>query len=145
LNGAATVWALEGASTIGNVVVTFLDSRNSDGVVVVGTHANGVYSSSGSVNVGSDKDVPSTFTLEQNYPNPFNPTTKIGFTVQGSNLVSLKVYDVLGKKVATLVNERRQPGSYEADFDARNLPSGTYIYTLTSGGFSTSKRMVLVK
>jgi hypothetical protein len=85
------------------------------------------------------------YSLAQNYPNPFNPTTDIKFAVAKEGLVTLKVYDLLGKEVATLVNEQMPSGSYVADFDASNLASGTYIYTLTINGVSLSKKMMLLK
>jgi hypothetical protein len=91
------------------------------------------------------ENTPTAFELFQNYPNPFNPSTKIGFKVQGSGFTSLKVYDVLGQEVATLVNENLQPGSYEVTFDATGLASGVYYYRLRSGEFTQTKRMMLAK
>jgi hypothetical protein len=96
--------------------------------------------------------VPESYVLEQNYPNPFNPITNIKFKIplchsgeSRNPLVSIKVYDMLGKEVATLVNEQLQPGSYSVRFDAGNLPSGVYFYTLKAGDFSETKRMVYLK
>jgi hypothetical protein len=89
--------------------------------------------------------VPNSYTLAQNYPNPFNPATKIEFSITKAGLTTVKVYDLLGKEVATLVDENLAPGSYKTDFDASRLSSGTYIYTLTSGGTRMSKKMLLVK
>lgn len=89
--------------------------------------------------------VPYRFALDQNYPNPFNPTTTIAFTVLGSGRTSLKVFDVVGREVATLVNEGLKAGSYEARFDATNLPSGVYFYQLTVGSFSLTRKMLLMK
>lgn len=89
--------------------------------------------------------VPESYQLKQNYPNPFNPTTNIEFTLLNSGFVSLKVYDVLGREVLTLLNEERPAGNYKATFDANNLPSGTYFYTLKSGEFSQTKKMLLTK
>ncbi len=85
------------------------------------------------------------YKLEQNYPNPFNPSTKITFSIKEAGLVSLKVYDLLGREVATLVNERRSAGIYDVNFNAGALGSGVYFYTLTSSGFSQTKKMMLVK
>jgi photosystem II stability/assembly factor-like uncharacterized protein len=87
----------------------------------------------------------STFSLSQNYPNPFNPTTVISYQLVGSSQVSLKVYDVLGREVATLVNEHKAAGSYEARFDAGKLASGIYFYKLQAGSFVQAKKMLLVK
>jgi len=83
--------------------------------------------------------------LKQNFPNPFNPTTIIKFAIPTSGLVTLKVYNVLGKEVATLVNEVKVAGEYSADFNASNLTTGVYFYKLTSGNFSEVKKMMLVK
>ncbi len=87
----------------------------------------------------------SDFNLEQNYPNPFNPSTSIKFTVPTSEFVSLKVYDVLGNEVSTLVNEQKAPGSYEVRFDAGSLSSGVYIYKLQAGNFTQTKKLMLMK
>ena len=110
--------------------------------------------------------MPDDFVLYQNYPNPFNPSTKIRFTIPtppssspfakgrneslsrtsfGMGFVSIKVFDILGKEVATLVNEEKPAGSYEVDFNASNLSSGVYIYTLKVNGISYSKSMMLIK
>jgi hypothetical protein len=83
--------------------------------------------------------------LEQNYPNPFNPSTVIGFQLSVAGQATLKVYDVLGREVATLVNGTMAAGSHSVTFDASNLTSGVYIYKLEAGGMSMTKRMTLVK
>jgi hypothetical protein len=85
------------------------------------------------------------FKLFDNYPNPFNPTTKISWQSPVNGQQTLKVYDVLGREVATLVDEYREAGSYEIEFDATNLPSGMYIYRLQSGNYSDVKKMILSK
>ncbi len=89
--------------------------------------------------------VASSFTLEQNYPNPFNPTTIISYQLPTNSLVILKVYDVLGREVKTLVNEHENAGLHAATFDATNLPSGVYLYHIQAGSFSSMKKMILVK
>jgi hypothetical protein len=94
--------------------------------------------------------IPNEFTLEQNYPNPFNPTTKIKFSIpfvetRDRVSVQLKVYDVLGNEVATLVNEEKPAGSYEVEWYATGLPSGIYFYQLTVGSFIDTKKMILLK
>jgi len=90
-----------------------------------------------------------SYSLEQNYPNPFNPSTKISYKLRsaagGTSYVKLVVYDVLGKEVVKLVNENQLPGTYEIEFDGRGLPSGVYFYRLTTGEFTDTKRMMLVK
>jgi hypothetical protein len=92
-----------------------------------------------------DAQIPGSFQLRQNFPNPFNPSTTIRFSVPTSGHVSLKVYNLIGQQVATLVDEVLPVGAYEATFDGVSLPSGVYIYRLGADGFSQSRRMVLVK
>ena len=86
-----------------------------------------------------------SFKLFQNYPNPFNPTTKIRYEISERSLVTLKVYDVLGREVATLVNEEKPAGSYEVNFDATELTSGIYFYQLKAGKFLQTKKMILLR
>ncbi len=90
---------------------------------------------------------PITFSLSQNYPNPFNPTTKIRFEISGSSAAQtfLSVYDILGREVATLVNEELKPGIYEADWKASDFPSGVYFYKFETEYFTETKRMILLK
>lgn len=85
------------------------------------------------------------YMLAQNYPNPFNPATKIAYSVGTASHVHLGVYNLLGQEIATLVNDARNPGSYEVDFSAANIPSGVYFYTLKAGSYSTTKKMVVLK
>ena len=89
--------------------------------------------------------VPETYSLSQNYPNPFNPSTKINISIPKQGLVSLKIYDVLGKEIMTLINEQKTAGSYEVDFNGINLASGAYFYRLESSEFVDIKRMILIK
>ncbi len=89
--------------------------------------------------------VPNQFSLSQNYPNPFNPATNLQFTVPEARFVSLKIYDLLGKEVATLIGENLNPGSYSVQWDATRYPSGIYFYRLSAGGFTATKRMLLLK
>jgi hypothetical protein len=89
--------------------------------------------------------VPDKYSISQNYPNPFNPTTKIDFAIPKSGFVSIKVYDMLGKEVAQLVNEDYNAGSYTIHFTANKLTSGTYFYKIQAGDFTAVKSMILVK
>ncbi len=89
--------------------------------------------------------IPSEFGLFDNYPNPFNPSTSINYRTPVKSFVSLKVYDMLGKEVATLVNEEKGVGTYKIDFNATSLPSGIYFYRLQAGSFVETKKMVLMK
>lgn len=86
-----------------------------------------------------------SFELEQNYPNPFNPSTTIAYQIPSDSKVSLKVYDVLGKEVASLVDEYKSMGRYEVVFNAENLSNGMYIYQLKAGDYVSSKKLLLVK
>jgi N-acetylmuramoyl-L-alanine amidase len=89
--------------------------------------------------------LPGKYFLGQNYPNPFNPATTVEFTIQNSEPVTLRVYDLLGREVATLVNEIRNPGAYAVQFDAAGLASGVYYYRLTAGGFVETRKMMLIR
>ncbi len=106
-----------------------------------------------------DLSLPQTFSLEQSYPNPFNPSTTIKYTIpnvtlsalsraesrdEGSRVI-LKVYDILGNEVATLVNENKPAGNYEINFNASSLTSGIYFYTIQAGSFTDTKKMTLLK
>ncbi len=85
------------------------------------------------------------FSLSPNYPNPFNPTTSIQYAVGDRQFVSLKVYDVLGREVATLVNEEKKPGTYEVKFDGSDLSCGIYFYRIQAGSFVQTRKMILIK
>ena len=85
------------------------------------------------------------YILNQNYPNPFNPSTSIQYAISSKQLVTLKVYDILGSEVATLVNEGKSVGAYEIKFDASKLSSGVYFYQLKAGNFVDTKKMILIK
>ncbi len=95
--------------------------------------------------VESKPEVPETFSLMNNYPNPFNPSTHIRFHIAVTGPVTLKVYDVLGSEVRTLVNDQKSPGYYDVVFDARELSSGIYLYILKAGGKTISRKMCLLK
>jgi uncharacterized membrane protein len=93
----------------------------------------------------SDKVLPTEYALDQNYPNPFNPITKISWQSPVSGHQTLKIYDVLGNEVTTLVDEYREAGSYEINFGASQLSSGIYFYKLQAGNFLEVKKMQLMK
>jgi len=102
----------------------------------------------------NETGIPKDYSLSQNYPNPFNPSTNIKFDLAPFSrgvgeargvLTTLKVYDISGKEIATLVNEKLQPGSYEVTFNSYGIPSGVYFYKLTSGNYQETKKMVLLK
>ena len=107
-----------------------------------------VYSSS--VGIKEINETPGKFILYQNYPNPFNPSTNIKYQIPNSKFVTLKVYDVLGKEVETLVNEMQSAGTYEISWNARNgvsaaYSSGIYYYKLVAGNYTDTKKMILIK
>ncbi len=89
--------------------------------------------------------IPTVYALSQNYPNPFNPTTIIKYSVPKAGLVTIKVFDVLGREVSTLVNQEKMPGNYNAEFDAGSLASGIYFYRMKAGNFVDTKKLVLLK
>lgn len=124
----------------GNVYVTGI-SRNSNGTFSFATvkynQINGVK------NINTD--VPNSYNLSQNYPNPFNPVTKIKFQIAKSGSVKLIVFDVSGREVIKLINEKLNPGTYEAEWDGTNYPSGVYFYKLITNDYSETKKMVLIK
>lgn len=101
----------------------------------------------GLVYVESEKgnNITDSYFLSQNYPNPFNPTTTISYSILKNGMVIIKVFDILGTEVAELVNEVKEAGSYSVKFNASNLPSGIYFYSLNSGNFSQTKKLVLLK
>jgi hypothetical protein len=89
--------------------------------------------------------LPTRYLLYQNYPNPFNPITTIKYQIPEAGIVSLKIYDILGRDIATLVNEEKPAGFYEYDFNASDLSSGVYLYQLKAGSYVESKKMLLLK
>ena len=88
---------------------------------------------------------PLSFNLSQNYPNPFNPSTMINFAISKRSLVTLKIFNVLGKEVSTLINSEKEPGTYNINFNAGKLSNGVYFYKLTAGNYSSVKKMILMK
>jgi len=101
------------------------------------------------VRIGGVASLPVQFSLEQNYPNPFNPGTQFEFRIPdrhtGGILVTLKIYDILGREVATVLNEVKQPGVYREEWTAKNLPTGIYTYRLVAGSFTSAKKMLLIR
>jgi len=106
-----------------------------------------LYKEGGAVSVKEtpSKNIPEAFVLFQNYPNPFNPSTNITFNLPSKSFVSLKVFDLLGREVATLVNQEKPAGTYNITFDAGKLPSGVYFYRLQAGSFIETKKLILLR
>jgi hypothetical protein len=108
----------------------------------------GVYTTQACVTltgIVENSSVPKEFKLFQNIPNPFNPVTKINFSIPKNGFVTLKIFDMLGREIATLVSETKSPGNYSVDFNGSEYSSGVYFYRLESNGFVDMKKMVLVK
>ena len=107
---------------------------------------NGVYGDNNLVGINETSvEIPDGYLLNQNYPNPFNPVTKISYQLPEAGSVSLQIYNVLGKLVTTLVNERQNSGTFEVQFDGKELSSGVYFYRLNANGISILKMMTLLK
>ncbi len=137
-------WWIVDEENPGPMTYTATNSNGSSEVVVY--FANVEAASDGSpVSNEEEGSTPEQFTLEQNYPNPFNPSTNISFNLPQASEVSLKVYNMLGQEVATLVNDRLAAGAQTVAFDASNLASGMYIYRLSAAGFTKTKKMMLIK
>jgi photosystem II stability/assembly factor-like uncharacterized protein len=134
-----------------NAPITDLVLHNPTRTLIAATYGRSMYSIDLTpvTSAENEIDVVNDFILFQNYPNPFNPTTSIQYTIRSRQFVSLKVYDLLGNEIETLVNEEKQPGTYEFEFDAtsgiKNLVSGVYFYQLKAGNFVETKKMILLK
>ena len=109
-----------------------------DDTLILDNELTGTYNNHGSL-------IPNDYKLEQNYPNPFNPITTIKYSIPKQSYVTLKVYDILGREVATLINGTKQPGEYEIEINDSNIPSGVYFYQLKAGEFIQTKKMILIK
>lgn len=153
MDGANTVWNQEGEDEIGNTIVNFITSRKSDGRIAVGTHGRGIFlgepaeagnkeSPAMNASLGSG---PKAFSLLQNYPNPFNPETVIRFNIPEAGHVIMKVYDVNGKEVSTLLNDYKDAGEYRIRFNGAKLSSGIYYYSIQSGNYAAARKMIFIK
>ncbi len=131
--GLIDVWGGEGSGSGSDVLIYFRD------------HEGNEYGEAVHVNTPVDPEIPQTAALHANYPNPFNPSTTIPFELSEASQVRMEVYDMLGRRVALLVNETLQAGRHTAVFDAGSLPSGMYIARLQAGGVVFSHKMLLVK
>jgi hypothetical protein len=90
-------------------------------------------------------ELPKVFSLAQNFPNPFNPSTRIRYQLPAASKVTLIVYDLLGREVAVLADEKKEPGNFEVEFNASGLASGVYIYRLTAGSYVSTRKMITLK
>ncbi len=123
------------------------DESNGSGVILRTTDGgnNWVNQNVTFAEEGQTQKLPIEYFLSQNYPNPFNPSTKLSYSITQSGLVTLKVYDVLGTEIETLVNEGKPVGTYELNWNGANLPSGVYFYRLQAGSFVQTRKMILLK
>jgi hypothetical protein len=127
-------------------VLSFGTDQNNELYVLCNNGIIYRFNQGGATDTGENPPLlPDRFALEQNFPNPFNPETNIRFMLKGSGLTSLKVYDVLGREVETLVNAHVEAGTHQVLFDGANLSSGVYLYRLVTPGFTETKAMLLAK
>ncbi|MFZ1461354.1 MAG: T9SS type A sorting domain-containing protein, partial [Ignavibacteria bacterium] len=124
------------------IVFAFDGKKN---IELVNSDDNSIEGVTGKLTNESITNIPAEFALGQNYPNPFNPSTTINYDLPSSNFVTLKIYDLVGKEVATLVNEKLDAGRYTATFNGSNLASGMYFYKISAGEFTFVRKMVLIK
>ena len=130
-----------------NSVVSFL-ALDMDNYLYAGTKSGTIYRSSASTVTGvpgNNFEMPGKFKLLQNYPNPFNPATTIEYSIPRTGFVALKIYDILGKEIAVLVNEEKSAGKYKINFDASKFSSGVYFYMMQAGNFVETKKLIVLK
>ncbi|HKQ56415.1 MAG TPA: T9SS type A sorting domain-containing protein [Candidatus Eisenbacteria bacterium] len=146
LAGGSTVWAQEATETIGNVIVGYMDYRDSDRTLAIGTHARGVFTGTFTTPVAVEPTGRRTgVALAQSAPNPTQREATIAFDLERPGQVSLKVYDVHGREVATLVNGHRERGRHQERFTAGRLAGGVYYYVLRASGETLTRKLVLAK
>jgi len=139
-NTGYVVGSFSGSMQIGDTLIVIPNNYIAD-LYIAKINMNNI----SDVEQDTNEFLPDKYELSQNYPNPFNPTTNIKFTISDFGFVNLKVYDVLGNEVATLVNAEKPVGVYEVDFEADGLTSGVYFYQLKVGNYLETKKMVLMK
>ncbi len=147
LNSASNYWGLISSSIVNNKVKIWIPGGFYPTTVTT-SKLFCLTDSLGCITTGTGSQntiLPERYNLSQNYPNPFNPTTRIIYSIPVTGLVKLRIFDILGKEVMTLVNELKTAGDYGIDLDGRNLSSGIYFYKLEAGDFSSTKKMMLVK
>ena len=131
-------------SAVGQIFIG--NSRRENNVIKSGFLIDSLF-----VNIvtGIDEDngitLPTSYALSQNYPNPFNPSTTIKYSIPKVSFVTLKVYDILGREVATLVNEEKTTGNYQVNFDASGVSTGVYLYKIQAGSYIQTKKMILLR
>jgi len=133
------------SKTLSQIGVSFTGTSNNETSKVTSGFLAGIILGSSVNSINNKQNKPLSFELNQNFPNPFNPSTKIRYSVANTSFVKLKVYDILGREIAELVNEEKPAGIYEADFEGSLLASGVYIYRIQAGNFIETKKMILLK
>ncbi|MDP2302626.1 MAG: T9SS type A sorting domain-containing protein [Ignavibacteria bacterium] len=142
-NFGNTMHIIESPLKPNNYVNEIEEDRN--GKIFFGTYNEGLFEVDILASVQETSSIVNNYKLNQNYPNPFNPVTNIKFSIPKSDVVKIKVYDILGKEIQTLLNEYKTTGRYEVEFNASNLPSGIYFYRMVSGNYSEAKKMILLR
>ena len=148
IEGSNTRWFYETSDLISNQSITWIDYRESDQTLAVATFGRGLFTKKLKEITGinsEDVTVVQTAELFQNFPNPFNLTTKIKYSIPKQSNVTLKVFDVVGSEVVTLVNSEQPKGSYEVEFNADNFSSAVYLYQIIAGKYVETKKMILIK
>ncbi|MBI3195177.1 MAG: T9SS type A sorting domain-containing protein [Ignavibacteriae bacterium] len=140
-----TNWLSQTTNTTKDLYSIFFVNQNTgwavgDSGIILKTTSGGVLSVE-----QRDDLIPSQFTLSDNYPNPFNPTTKISFSIPAMSFVSIKIFDVLGKEVATIVNEELSAGNYTQEWNAQGIESGVYFYQIQAGTYVETKKLILLR
>jgi photosystem II stability/assembly factor-like uncharacterized protein len=142
-NFGSSIYTIETSLKANNYIIEIEEDGN--GKIFLGTYNEGLFEVDILTSVQETPFIASSYKLDQNYPNPFNPITKIKFSIPKSDFVKIRVYDVLGKEIQTLLNEYKTTGSYDIEFDASSLPSGVYFYRMISGSYSETKKMLLLR
>ena len=142
-----TDWIEQSIKTTNYLASVYFTDSNTGWIV--GTNGTILHTTNGGVTFieeeGNNPTQPKEFLLQQNYPNPFNPSTSIQYEINSMQFVTIKVYDLLGREVVTLVNEEKPTGKYEVNFNASNLTSGVYFYRIQAGDFVETKKMIYLK
>jgi len=136
-------WSKSTNKEFSNVSVTY--TRGTDSYTPNGIYVLGSFTASATAVEEKHGGVPAEYALMQNYPNPFNPATIIRYDIPTEANVSLKVYDIVGREVATLINEKQRAGEHRMVFDGRGLAGGVYLYRLQAGSFSDTRRLILLR
>lgn len=137
---------IELADSLPNCAVINIDYHSASNMVRAATHGRGIWELGIPIGIiNYNNEVPKEYALQQNYPNPFNPSTIFKYSVKSKGFIEISIYDILGRKIETIINKEQNPGTYTVQFDAASLSSGVYFYKLTAEGFSETKKMMLTK